>query len=145
MRPHPTLAVFLLLSACSGNPGQVLAEHPMLAVVHGTVTRAADGQPVEGAQVRANAFLPSAGGCPGGNGIEVGTSTSAIDGTYSINAEYRPGSDEEEMCLMLEVQPGPASGLMGTQVEGGIFTFRVLRLTPPVDSLRVDVGLDPLN
>lgn len=141
MRVRGPLTLLLLLSGCSGEPGQALVDHEMVAVVYGLVTRAEDGQPVAEARVRASAFPESTGGCARGGGTEVGWTHSLDDGSYVITAGYDRVSDEEEMCVLLEVRPDSASGLTDAQVEGGAVTFRVRYLTPPVDSLRVDVGL----
>jgi len=142
MRARGSLTLLLLLSGCSGEPGQVLVDHEIIAVVYGSVTRAVDGAPVEGAWVRASAFPESTGGCAGGGGIEVGQTDSLADGHYAMTARYGSGSDEEDLCVILDVQPDSASGLMDAQVEAGTVTFRIRYLTPPVDSLRVDVALE---
>jgi len=142
MRAHGSLALLLLLSGCSGEAVQVLVDHEIVAVVYGSVTHAADGAPVPGARVRASAFPESTGGCAGGGGTEVGQTDSLADGYYAMTAQYGSESDEEDLCVILEVQPDSTSGLMDAQVEAGTVTFRIRYLTPPVDSLLVDVALE---
>ena len=138
----PGMCAFLaVLASCSGDPLQLVPNQSMVAVVHGVVTRAEDDQPVEGVRVRASAFRESAGGCTGVGGVEVGYADSEESGVYVIPARYLPVGEEEEICVMLDLQPDSALGLVGGRVEGGTVTFRIEYLTPPVDSLWVDVAL----
>jgi hypothetical protein len=127
-----------LLVSCTSDPTDGL--QPSIAVFYGSIVTA-DGTPVSGAHVRVLIGLAEDHTC-GPIDWLAGAASTDISGAYSVTGTFLHVSSAE-MCVVLEVSPASGSGLLPRSVEAGRVRFIHQSRTPPVDSLYVEVELEP--
>lgn len=134
-----TFAIASLVTGC-GSPAEV-GLLPSVAVVYGTVT----SESGRGASdVHVSAFIRPLDDCEPQPelGAPSGTSRTHTQGEYSVRL-HGPHVSEMEVCILVRAIPPTGSSFEETVVIGGELLLRHQTLTPPIDSLRVDLTLEP--
>ena len=129
----------LWLPACGQNPVGDL--QPSIAIVYGSVATQ-EGLPIAGAFVRVYVRDPLRCDGPVDDGWLGGGTTTDATGRYRARATYLHYS-RIERCLAVRATAPASSGLGEATVTGALVTFIHEALTPPVDSVRVNVTLPP--
>ncbi|NIM49070.1 MAG: hypothetical protein GTO22_07395 [Gemmatimonadales bacterium] len=99
-----------------------------------------DGSPVPDAFVKVHALLPATCDRFIGDAPPNGTAFTDESGRYRVVAKSIHVSRMEH-CLAVHVTAPGGTGLTESTVRGALVTFIYESLTPPVDSVRVDVTL----
>jgi hypothetical protein len=141
--------VFALTSACNtiSEEKEKTDLQTSVAVAYGKIT-SPYGEIAEDAAVRFNIInLDSCKtGLPEKSNVWMARSDrSDNNGSYKIMGKYLHVS-EETVCVVMEVYPPEElSGFDTTYVWGDSVTFRHESLTPPIDSVNIDIVLDELE
>jgi hypothetical protein len=134
---------FALLALCACGQDPIVDLLPSIAVVYGDVTTQG-GVAVAGAFVTVHVRDPQQ--CDGpvdpNSDSNDGTATTDAGGHYRVRAKFLH-YERIERCMAVRATSPAGSGLGEATVTGANVTFIHESLTPPVDSVRVDLVLPP--
>lgn len=125
----------LTFAACSSPVGDVSLQ-PSVAIVYGTVQGFEQAE-VGTADVSVEAFL---GACGSADPFASHRTSTGSTGDYRA-VLGGPHVDSTRTCVRVTVTPPPEGEYVESVESGGVLMFRHEALTPPIDSLRVDVVL----
>lgn len=135
----PWMAALIVPAACAQNPVDL---QPSLAIAYGVVARP-DRTPVVGALVHIHARDPrNCHKALDARSLPDGTARTDSAGSYRAVVKWLHVS-RMELCLAVRAIPRPGSDLRDLTVTGARVTFTHESLTPPIDSVKVDVTLLP--
>lgn len=126
-------------SACAQYPVDL---QPSIAIAYGVVAEP-DGTPVVDVVVRIHVRdQRECGGAVGLGTMQDGTDKTDAAGSYRVVVKWLHVS-RMERCLAVQAIPPAGSGLEEVTVTGARVTFVHEALTPPADSVKVDLTLRP--